>query len=225
MKPLRFIFIFLTVATAFASASRAAEAAWEVLFDGTSTAKWRGFGKPGFPTQGWVIEDGWLKHQAKGGGGDVITTNTFNNFELVFTWRVARGANSGVKYFIDERRGAPIGHEYQVIDDAEHPDAKISPKRQTASLYDALAPVKPPVKPAGETNTSRIVVQGNDVEHWLNGVRVVHYTLGSPEMVAAKAASKFKDEARWGTKFTTPILLQDHGDEVWFRDIKLRPLP
>lgn len=195
------------------------------LFDGTSTAAWRAFGKPGFPAQGWVIEEGWLKHRPQGGGGDLITTTTFTDFELGFTWRVAPGANSGVKYFIDERRGAPIGHEYQLIDDALHPDALHGPKRQTAALYDALPPVHPPVRPAGQTNVSRIMVRGSVVEHWLNGDRVLSYTLGSPELLAAKAKSKFKDETRWGTKFATPILLQDHGDEVWFREVWIRPLP
>ncbi|MCW5556669.1 MAG: DUF1080 domain-containing protein [Verrucomicrobiae bacterium] len=195
-----------------------------VLFDGLSTAGWRGFGKPEFPAVGWVVEDGWLKHRAGGGGGDVITTNRFTDFEFGFTWRVAPGANSGVKYFIDEQRGAPIGHEYQVIDDAAHPDALLGPKRQTAALYDALPVVGAPLLPAGQTNVSRIVVRGMDVEHWLNGTRVVSYTLGSPELQAAKAASKFKNEARWGTKFSTPLLLQDHGDEVWFRDLWVRQL-
>jgi len=196
-----------------------------VLFDGSSTAAWRGFGKPAFPEQGWVVEDGWLKHRAKGGGGDIMTTNRFSNFELGFTWRVTPGANSGVKYFIDEQRGSPIGHEYQVIDDASHPDAQHGPKRQTAALYDALPPVNPPIRPAGQTNESRIVVRGLQVEHWLNGQRVLAYTLGSPELQAAKAASKFKNEVRWGTQFATPILLQDHGDEVWYRDVWIRPLP
>jgi hypothetical protein len=198
-------------------------AGWRLLFDGT-TAGWRGFNKPAFPAQGWVVEDGWLRHVAKGGGGDIITVDRFDDFELEFEWRVGKGANSGVKYFIDEARGAAIGHEYQVIDDALHPDALHGPNRQTAALYDALAPDHPPVRPAGEINRSRILVRGNHVEHWLNGRRVVAYELGSPAMVAAKAASKFKAEARWGTKFPTPILLQDHGDDVWFRDLRIRPL-
>ncbi len=199
------------------------QAGWKLLFDGT-TGAWRGFKQPGFPAQGWVVDDGWLHHLAKGGGGDVITRELFTDFELEFEWRIAPGANSGVKYFIDEQRGAAIGHEYQLIDDALNPDALHGANRQTASLYDALPPQNPPVRPAGVINQSRIVVRGQQVEHWLNGRRVLAYELGSPELVTAKAASKFKSEARWGTKFATPILLQDHGDEVWFRNVRIRPI-
>ncbi|HAB17890.1 MAG TPA: DUF1080 domain-containing protein [Verrucomicrobiota bacterium] len=197
---------------------------WILLFNGHDLTGWRSFGKPEAPKAGWSAENGWLHHAAKGGGGDLITTQTFTNFDLVFDWRIAPGGNSGLKYFIDERRGAPIGHEYQLIDDAAHPDAKVGPKRQTAALYDALPPVGAPVRPAGETNTSRIRIRGPEVEHWLNGVRVLGYTVGSPELAAAKAASKFKDEAKWGTVFATPLLLQDHGDAVWFQNLKLRVL-
>ena len=197
---------------------------WIPLFDGKTTAGWRAFGKPAFPEKGWVVEDGWLKHTAKGGGGDIITTGTFENFELQWEWKVAPGANSGVKYFIDEKRGAPIGHEYQLIDDALHPDALVGPKRQTGALYDALPPVNRELRPPGQVNSSSVVVRGNHVEHWLNGKRILAYDLGSAELVAAKAASKFKNEAKWGTKFATPVLLQDHGDEVSFRSLRIRPL-
>jgi hypothetical protein len=198
--------------------------AWIQLFDGHSTQAWRGFGKPTFPAQGWVIEGDWLKHQSKGGGGDIITRELFTNFELEFEWKIAEGGNSGVKYFIDEVRGAPIGHEYQVIDDALHPDAAHGPNRKTAALYDALAPVGAPIKPPGEINASRILVRGRQVEHWLNGVRVLQYELESPELFASKAKSKFKNETRWGTRFATPILIQDHGDEVSYRNIRIREL-
>jgi hypothetical protein len=198
------------------------EAGWRLLFDGQTTSGWRSFGKQTFPAKGWTVDNGWLKCLAKGRGGDIVTVDEFTDFELCWEWRLPPKANNGLKYFITEQRGAAIGHEYQMID-----DTTIKPgKGSTASFYDVLAPkLDKPLKPPGETNQSRIVVQGNHVEHWLNGAKVLQYELGSPEVLAAVARSKFKDVAGFGTKIKGRILLTDHGDEACFRNVKIRALP
>jgi hypothetical protein len=202
---------------------------WRLLFDGKTTAGWRGFKKTDFPTARWEVQDGALHLKPTGtgdshGAGDIVTTDTFSDFDLSWEWRISPGGNSGVKYFVTEEREGPIAHEYQVLDDARHPDAKVGTHRQTAAFYDVLPPAADkPLKPVGEWNLSRVVVKGNHVEHWLNGRKVLEYELGSPALKAAIAKSKFKDVAGFGTRIPGRILLQDHGDEVWYRSIRIRP--
>ena len=206
-------------------------AGWRLLFDGRTTTGWRGFKKTDFPSERWVVKDGALAHVKSAGaddhgGADIVTTDTFSDFDLRFDWRISAAGNSGLKYFVTEEREGPIAHEYQVLDDAGHPDGKVGPHRQTAAFYDVLPPAAgKPTRPVGQWNESRVLVRGTHVEHWLNGSKVLEYKLGSPEVKAAVANSKFKDVAAFGTKITGRILLQDHGDEVAFRNIKILSLP
>jgi hypothetical protein len=203
---------------------------WTLLFDGRSLDGWRGYNRPDGSTTQWKVEDGQLTVPPSGGrdtrgARDLITTATFRQFDLTWEWRIATGGNSGLKYFVLEDRDAAIGHEYQMIDDERHADAKIGPHRQTAAFYDVFAASNRPMKPAGEWNTSRVLVRGNHVEHWLNGQRVLQYELDSPELRAAIEKSKFKGIERFGKPQDGHILIQDHGDRVWFRNIRIRKIP
>ena len=200
------------------------EKGFMVLFDGTSTGQWMNASSGKFPVKGWVIEDGCLKHEAKGGGGDIITKGKYEQFDFRFEWKVAKGANSGVKYFIIRERGS-LGHEYQVLDDMNHPDGAKGANRQTAAFYDVLNPAADkPLKPVGAFNSSRILVKGNTVKHFLNGKKVLTYTLGSDELKEAISKSKFKNLKVFGQRLPGHILLQDHGDAVWYRNIRIRDL-
>ena len=204
------------------------KAGWILLFDGRSLDGWRGYKQADAAGSRWKVEDGFLTLPPDGSGTgkprDIVSKDTFQAFELSFEWRVEKGGNSGVKYFVLEDRNSAIGHEYQLIDDAAHADAKVGPHRQTAAFYDVLPAADRPVKPAGEINTTRIVVRGKTVEHWLNGTRVLQYELDSPAVRAAIEKSKFKGIERFGKPQNGHILLQDHGDQVWYRNIKIRKL-
>ena len=205
------------------------KAGWTLLFDGRTVDAWRGYKRPDASESRWKVEEGTLTLPPENGRDthgqrDIISKETFEQFELVFDWRIAPGGNSGVKYFILEDLDSAIGHEYQLIDDERHADAKVGPHRQTAALYDVLPAADRPTKPAGEWNTTRIVVRGQTVEHWLNGKKVLQYELNSPDLNAAIAKSKFKSIDRFGKRQNGHLLLQDHGDQVWFRNIKIRRL-
>ncbi len=199
-------------------------AGWTLLFDGQTTSGWRTFKKDTFPATGWAVEDGWL-HCLDRSGGDIISRPEFEQFDLQWEWKIGHAANSGVKYFVTEARPTVLGHEYQLLD-ANSPDARDdNAKHITASFYDVLPPAMPlRLKPTGEINFSRILVSGNHVEHWLNGAKVLEYELGSDPVMAAVAHSKFKNVSGFGTRIKGHILLQAHGGEVFFRNVKIRNL-
>ena len=197
-------------------------AGWRRLFDGRTGKGWHSFKKTTFPDRGWIVEDGLLKKVGGVRGGDLLSDETFDDFELSWEWRIPAGANNGVKYFVLEERDTAIGHEYQMID-----DTRVSAQKQkTAAFYDVLPPK--PDRPAVRLNAwneSRVLVQGNHVEHWLNGAKVLEYELGSEAVRAAVAASKFKGVKDFGTKVRGHLLLTDHNDEAWFQNLKVRSLP
>jgi hypothetical protein len=185
---------------------------------------WRTYRKNSFPTNGWSFQNGILSLGANAKAGDLISKEKFSDFELEFSWRISKAGNSGVKYFVLEDQGSAVGHEYQMIDDNGHPDAKLGPKRKTASLYDVLPPTNTTVKITPDWNDSRIRVLGNKIEHWLNGTKVLEFELGSAELGTAKQESKFKSVERYGTKFPGYLVLQDHNDPVEFRKIQVKRL-
>lgn len=208
-----------------------------LLWDGKTSQGWRGAYKKGFPDKGWEMKDGVLSVVQSDGaesenGGDIVTEEEFGAFDLQFEFRLTEGANSGVKYFVTEsegNKGSAIGLEYQILDDAKHPDAKqgAAGNRTLASLYDLIPSIK--IKrdaPAvGEWNYGRIVVHpDNRVEHWLNGNKVVEYQRGTPIYDALVARSKYAKWENFGMADKGRILLQDHGDNVSFRSIKIQEL-
>lgn len=212
-----------------------------ILFDGQSLAGWRGYGKTDVPKK-WSIEDGTLKFSKKpnvegADGGDIIFAHDFKDFELAFEWKISEGGNSGVFFLAKEVKGQPIyisSPEYQILDNEKHPDASkgVDGNRKSASLYDMI-PAKPQnSKPVGEWNQSKIVVKGEKVQHFQNGIKVVEYTIRTPEWEQLLQASKFSKE-KWPLAFelltkvgATPgvIGFQDHGDDVWYRNITVKVL-
>ena len=208
---------------------------WELLFNGKDTTGWRGAKLAGFPEKGWAVEDGILKVLPGNGGestngGDIVTIRPYRNFILMVDFKITEGANSGIKYFVDptlnKGEGSAIGCEFQILDDLRHPDAKLGVKgnRKLGSLYDLIpAPEQKPFKP-GEFNTAMVIVKDNHVEHWLNGEKLLEYDRNNPMWNALVAYSKYRDWPNFGNHTEGNILLQDHGDEVWFKNIKIKEL-
>lgn len=194
---------------------------WKLLFDGKQIEGWRGYKSNDFPKDGWVVEDGTIHKQEGKRPGDIMTAATYDNFEFAWEWKLSTGGNNGVKYFITKERKATVGHEYQMIDDTTVKDALSS----NASFYLVVAPSKDkPNKTMGEWNSSRIVVKGNHVEHWLNGMKVLEYDCGSPEIMTQIPKTKFNKYPGFGEKVKGHILLTDHKDPCWFRNLKIREL-
>ncbi|MDQ2753624.1 MAG: DUF1080 domain-containing protein, partial [Bacteroidota bacterium] len=213
------------------------ESGWKLLFDGRDSKGWRGAYKDSFPTSEWVIRDGTitvLSSEGKEGGnaGDIVTVNQYGAFDLSFQFKFTPGANSGVKYFVtlsEKNTGSAIGLEYQVLDDSLHPDAKLGRNgdRTLGSLYD-LIPAKKEARfihQPGGWNWGRIVVYPNNhVEHYLNGIKVLEYERGSKKFRELVALSKYKVWKDFGEAKQGHLLLQDHGNEVSFRSIKIKVL-
>jgi 3-keto-disaccharide hydrolase len=217
-------------------------AGWRLLFDGRTFKGWRGLGYDTVPTAHWKIENGTIRKLADGdvprlpdgqpaAGGDLMTIDTFRDFELSWEWKISRAGNSGVKYNVSEEismanapNHAALGFEYQMLDDSLHEDNKV-PSHRAGALYDLIPPsANKTLKPVGEWNSSTIVFRGNHGEHWLNGRRVVEFDLGTPRMDSLLAVSKYKSIPNFAQKRAGHIVLQNHVDEVFFRNIRIRSL-
>lgn len=208
---------------------------WQLLWDGETTTGWRGAKLQEFPESGWEIENGVLTVLASGGGeseagGDIVTKKLYGDFEMKTDFKITEGANSGIKYYVDTElnkgEGSSIGLEFQILDDERHPDAKLGNhegSRTVGSLYDLIqAGTDKHMNPIGEWNTAHIVSKENRVEHWLNGIKVLEYERGSEDFLKLVNESKYKDWPNFGLLEKGNILLQDHGDRVSFKNIKIK---
>jgi hypothetical protein len=244
MKILQFIILIMAVGmtTTFSICGQADNTlsekeikdGWKLLFDGKASRGWMNAKSKQFPSTGWEIKDGLLivnpATKAQGGGGDIVTTAKYRNFELSVDFRYSQGANSGIKYFVDTERDngsyTSIGCEYQILDDKLHADAKegIGGNHTLSGLYDLIAPKNVNDKGSDQWNNATIIVNGNNVRHLLNGTTTVEYERGSQGWKDLVAKSKFSKIAGFGENAEGRILLQDHGNVVGFKNIKVREI-
>ena len=210
-------------------ASSASSSGWTVLFDGETLDGWHGYNREDVPT-GWSVEDGTLHFTPGGDDGDLITDASYEDFELEMDWKVAACGNSGIFYTVEER--PELGStwqtalEMQVLDNTCHSDARF-PSHRAGALYDLYTPTEAVARPGGEWNRARIVFHEGRIEHWLNGQKIVEADMNAPDWTARIAASKFRNETdfpAYGTRRSGRIGVQDHGDPVWYRNIRIRRL-
>lgn len=205
---------------------------WTYLFNGKSTDALRGYKMAGFPDKAWAVEDGALVARTGVPNIDLVTKQPYKNFELELDWKVSKAGNSGIFYYIDEAADQEAGNgnspnwldnfEMQLLDDVNFNDTAAI--RSAGSLYDLITPVNKKLKPVGEYNQARLVVNNNHVEQWINGVKVVEYEINSPELNELISKSKYKDNPKFAKSTNGLIMFQHHGQKVWLKNIKVRPL-
>lgn len=224
--------LFVVTCSASAQENSSEEAVEETVMADTSwqdlgVDHWRRYGGESIPEAWQFAEDGTLHFSADGEGGDIITTEQYENFELELEWKISPGGNSGIMFRVSEAHDYPwrTGPEYQILDNEAHPDAEEGTDRHAGANYDMHSPSANVAHPAGEWNHARIVVNGAEVEHWLNGEMIVSYELWSDAWKALIAESKWSDMPDYGMMKAGHICLQDHSDPVWFRNIRIRSLP
>lgn len=216
------------------------EQGWILLFDGKTLNGWRGLGRAIVPEHLWKVENGTIRNIGAGevasiadgqptGGGDLMTTETFDNFELYFEWRIGKAGNTGLKYNVSEEMSlqvepkySALGFEYQLLDDDDPEYREESATHLSGALYDLIPTENKLLKPVGEFNSSRIVVQGNHVEHWLNEMKVLEFEFGSEQLDSLYKKSKYRDYDGFIEKRKGHLVLQNHKDDAWFRNIKIR---
>ncbi|GGB83551.1 3-keto-disaccharide hydrolase [Dyadobacter sediminis] len=219
---------FLSTTTIYAQ--QASE--WSYLFDGKKTDSLRGYKMSGFPNKAWIVEDGALVAQTGLPNIDLVTKQPYKNFELTLDWKVSKAGNSGIFFYIDEAADQEAGNgnspnwldnfEMQLLDDVNFNDTAAI--RSAGSLYDLIAPTNKTLKPVGQYNQARLIVNNNHVEQWLNGVKVVEYQIGSPQLNQLISSSKYKNNPKFAKSTNGLIMFQHHGQKVWLKNIKVRRL-
>lgn len=231
MKRISFYLIVLISIWSWQAQAQKSEK-WVTLFDGKSTDQLRGYKMKSFPEQAWLVEDGALVTQTGVPNIDLVTKDTYKDFELVFDWKVSKAGNGGVFFHVQEVADMESGNgnsanwldnfEMQILDDIDFNDKE--PKRSAGSLYDLITPQNKKLKPVGEYNQARLVVSKGHVEHWLNGVKVVEYQIGSDALNQLINNSKFKENPKFAKSAEGHIMFQHHGQKIWLRNIKVRKL-